>query len=328
MPIVFPFYKIIRSEIIIYELEVYTYNSRSKRYPVEIDTFQIGRYSSLENAEKEIKKLIEPCPENQDEDYEVIHSFAIQELGIDVPLRDAFYDERIYEGHGKFYGVCNNYMEEFSGRSPKDYRFKETGLVEFRTADTLEIGIVLGVPLTSDWVSRKNAAYQKLFNEGNRLKDLEGKLQAHSLACDQSDNTYRILYGKDNSIDIDLPEPYLFPPKFPISARMRRGLGTKYRYETGVHTSYLRIGESNKYGLELNNYMLDSIKEPHAVLFDCYCHLVISLESYKILKGNPEKFDKGEIKKIIKLIKANQEDLRSGFREMVEKWENDKACSV
>lgn len=326
MPIVLTSYKIIRSKIIIYELEVCTYNSRSKRYPVEIDTLQIGRYSSLEKAEKEIKKSIEPCPENQEEDYEIIHSFAIQELGIDVPYRGSSYDRRIYDERGKLYGITKNSREPYFGTDPEDFRFKKGELVEFPKDNKLEIGIVTGLPPTPDRVSKHNAAYQRLYDEGSRLEDLDGN--PILVSCDQSDNTYTIHDGRNTFTFTDHQEPYLFKPKFHISAGIRRKLHSKYRYETGVYASFGTIKSSYKYGLELNNYMLDSFKEPHAVIFDCYCHLVISLESYKILKGNPKKFDKGEIKKIINLIKANQEDLRSGFREMVEKWENDKACSV
>ena len=326
MPIVLPSEKIIRSKIIIYELEVCTYNSRSKRYPVETDTIQIGRYSSLEKAEKEMKKLIEPCPENQDDDYEVIHSFAIQELGIDVPYRGSSYDERIYDDRGKLYGIGKNFREHFSGTAQEDCRFKKGDLVEFPKDNKLEIGIVTRLPLTPDRVSKHNATYQRLYDEGSRLEDLDGN--PIFVSCDQSDSTYIIHDGRNASTFADHQKPYLFRPKFHISAGIKRKLHAKYQYENCVYTSIDTVKSGYKYGLELNSFMLASFKEPHAVIFDCYCHLAISLESYKILKGDSEKFDKAEINKMIKLIKANQEDLRSGFREMLEKWENDKACSI
>jgi len=326
MPTVLPCGKISRSKIIIYELEVYTYNSSSKRYPVEIDTIEIGRYSSLEKAGNEMKEWIEPCPPNQDGDYEVIHSFSIQEHGIDVPIFGSSYDERIYNDRGKLYGIEKHFGEPFFGTAPEDCRFKKGDVVEFRMYNELEIGIVTRLPLTPDRVSKINARYQRLYDEGIRLKDLDGN--SFLLFLDQSDNSYIIHHGRNDMHEAVLSEACLFRPKFPISAETRKRLNAKYKYENGIFASFDTVKSGYKYGLELNNYMLGSFKDPHVIIFDCYFHLVVSLESYKILKGNPGKFDMAEINKIIKLIKVNEEDLRSGFRKMVEKCENEKDRSI
>ena len=323
MPIVLPSEKISRSKIIIYELKVRTYDSSSKRYPVEIDTIPIGRYSSHEKAENEMKNLIKPCPENQDEDYEVIHSFSVEEIGIDVPDRDSYYDELIYNDRGNLYGIVKNPKEHFSGTAPEDCKFKKGDFVEFSRGNKLEIGIVAGLPLSPDRVSNANAKAQKMYDEGTSFKDLGGN--PYLVFCDQSDNWYAIYYGRNNIADIDLPEPRLFRPRFPVKARIRRRLHAKYKFETGIYTSLDTRTKGYAYGLELNRFMLNIFKEPHVVIFDDWSHLVISLVSYKILKGDPEKFDKSEINRMIKLIKANEEDLISGFRRMVEKYKNDKA---
>ena len=326
MTVIFPSDKISRSKTIIYKLEIRTYTSSSRKYPVETDTIQIGRYSSLENAEKEMRECIGSCPENQDEDYDVIHSFFIQEIGIDVPHRDSSYDELIYDDRGKFYGIGKNFREHYSGTAPEDCRFKKGDLVEFLIDNKLQIGIVTRLPLTPDRVSKHNARYQRLYDEGSRFEDLDGN--TYMVSIDQSDNTYGIYYGRDGSTDADLQEPYLFRPKFPVSARIRRRLQSQYSYENGIYASFGTIKDGYKYGLELNNYMLAGFKEPHAVIFDCYCHLIISLDSYKILKGDQKKFDRDEINRMIKLIKANEENLKSGFRNMVEKCKSDKTGSV
>ena len=327
MPIVSLSDKISRSKTIIYELEARTYNTSARKYPVEIDTIKIGMFSSLEKAEKEMREWIRPCPENQDEDYDIIHSFSIQELGIDVPYHGSLndeYDERIYHDRGKLYGIVKNFREHFSGTDPEDCRFKKGDLVEFLMGSKLQIGIVASLPLSPDKVSKHNILSQRLYDEGKGITDLDGN--QIPLFCDQSDNTYGIYYGRGSSMDADLQEAGLFRPKFPISARIRRRLDVKRRYENGIHTRINKINTENKYGIELNGFMLDKFKEPHVVIFDDDYHLVISLDSYKILKGNQEKFDKDEINRMVKLIKANEEILKSKFWEMVEKCKNDKAC--
>ena len=319
MTIVFPPQKIIRSKNIIYRLKIYIYESTASKYPVSIEDIEIGKYSSLKKAEKKMRDSTIKCPGKNERDYGKIHSFSIQEIGVDIPYYTSLYDERIYDDHGKLYGIGKNEREPFLGKPAQDCLFKIGNFVEFLRDNNLHIGIVTGLPLMPEDVERHNSWRMELFDKGKGFRDLDDKM--YVALCDQSDNTYTVHYGRKDCTEVEDQEPHLFTPKFPIRTRTRRRLLVKCQYENGVYASYYSENKGYEYNFELNSFMLSKYNEPHVVIFDFWHHLILSLDSYQVLNGNPDKFDKKELDRLIKLIKTNEEDLKNKFHKMVDEHE-------
>lgn len=92
----------------------------------------------------------------------------------------------------------------------------------------------------------------------------------------------------------------------------------RYRFENGVFRQF-KEGEKliRGGGIELNAFMLETIKKPHIVIHGGKCeYLVLSLLSFEVIKGSPNKFDQDEWDAASDRAREHQESLTAQFQEM------------
>ena len=183
----------------IYELSPFLYNYRASLYPIEITTLNLGRFTILKKAKAAMLAFIIGGPNKR---YELIHSFVVRESGVVLPLPGSHYEIRVYDEQGDLYGMRKCDWQPYTGKELASNRFKLKDLVEFIIGDHLHVGIIAGLPLSIDKVSRIKS----------RIRSV----------CDQSDNTYAVLYGLE--YHDHLSECQLFKPRFNIAEETRQKL--------------------------------------------------------------------------------------------------------
>ena len=206
-----------RPQNIIYELKEITYSAKDTAYPIAALEITLGLYSNIKKAEAKMRSILvtdNTTENNKSCNQEIIHHFIIQELELDVPHWDSFYDRRVYDHDGNLYGICKPYWEAFHGKGPEECKFREKDIVEVVNNGRLRVGIVTRLPSTAEFVIRVK----------NELKDLGGHL-------DQTDNTYNIVFGYDG-LDLDhdhTPECDIFTPGFAIGPEINIRLLRAYK---------------------------------------------------------------------------------------------------
>jgi hypothetical protein len=194
-------------------------------------------------------------------------------------------------------------------------------------AGKLHLGIILEQPLTSSDVEILERSHKEDYENGIGIKGLCGNLIR--FRCDQSDNVYAIGTGLNDFDHHHLPESRLFKPRFPVSRAKEKLLDEHLKYLQGIHLYYddtknmtvVAVGAGIKTArIQMNSYMLGRITEPHVIIYDALHHLVVSLESHKIIRGNPRKFNWSELERALRSIRKHEEMMKRDFHEMVEHY--------
>jgi hypothetical protein len=203
--------KVHKSPLVIYELIVFLYEYPASGYPVEITTTHLGKFSSLEKAQAAMLASLVDAPEVPTDGDQLAHSFIIREVGIDVPAHESHYEMRAYDERGDFYSMQECDWEPFLGRAVESNRFKLRDFIEFISDNRLQIGVIVGLPLSTDEVARINRDFRMHYEINDAGEDLN---TLPIIQCDQSDNTYTVLY--DQKSHSHLVECQLFKPRFTI----------------------------------------------------------------------------------------------------------------
>jgi len=98
------FHKVNESALIIHDLKVRTYDPASRKYPIEISSSRLGRYSTPERVEQVIGESSTSDESGNTYQDKKIHSFSVARLRIDVPDYESFVERRVYDEHGNLYG--------------------------------------------------------------------------------------------------------------------------------------------------------------------------------------------------------------------------------
>lgn len=138
-----------------------------------------------------------------------------------------------------------------------------------------------------------------------KFKSKSGRIKKFIQFADQSDDTYTVLYDMDDFSHAHMPEHRLSRPEGPVDNTVKERLWERYRYSKGVFIVFGKEGTGLEYGIELNDYLVPEIPEPHVIVYGDHAHLVISMESFRILKGDPEEFDENKVAKAIRFIQEN-----------------------
>ena len=215
-----------KKEKSIFELFLIEYRDEKPKYPsFEVDRRRIGIFSSLVKAERGINKYIK-----EQKHYEKLHNdnrlqgifgFLIKEFSFDEPSWFHPKNQRNYLSDGSFWDENpvsemvnkDGDLEEFLGRPADKIRFQIGDLVEVFGYDTVTLDIVGMLPPTPEEVQQ--------LHENNR-KRYEERHENYNFKLDSSDDCYYTLdhYG-------DHGHPYavhLFPPRFPVSDKLRKKL--------------------------------------------------------------------------------------------------------
>ena len=200
----------------IFNLKQICFQKKSKKNYnkfIEVVYYDLGYFSSLAIAEKNVADAV-----NQEQDWNYIYCYQIEEHPIDMNIGDCFLSVRTYLPDGIKMDEClvpedrrandeNPQLPEFLGRLSSQIRFQIGDIVEVLIGDCVSLEIVGNLPLSPEIVEQ---IYKR------QLDKLGQKL------LDSSDDCY-ITIDKDGSHS----HPScvnLFPPRFPISECMKKQL--------------------------------------------------------------------------------------------------------
>lgn len=152
----------------------------------------------------------------------------------EIPLGLLHYDreclsERVYDGEGKlidrsyccsgfsiyYPGVCDSHAydrhpdETFRGRSAEQIRFQKGDIVEVYRGDEVKLAIVVGTPLTTEWIWERNQA----------VKDKRG---LDELTYDETDDSYTVIDGPGYEYHDHVPSLYVFAPHYHVPLYLQK----------------------------------------------------------------------------------------------------------
>jgi hypothetical protein len=112
-------------------------------------------------------------------------------------------------------GVCdlpayNHHPDEtFRGRNAEQIRFKKGDIVEVYRGDEVKLAIVVGTPLTTEWIWERNQA----------AKDKRG---LDELPYDETDDSYTVIDGPSYEYHDHVPSLYVFAPHYHVPLYLQR----------------------------------------------------------------------------------------------------------
>lgn len=152
----------------------------------------------------------------------------------EIPLGLLHYDreclsQRVYDGEGKqidrsyccsrfsiyYPGVCDlpaydrHPDETFRGRNAEQIRFQKGDIVEVYRGDEVKLAIVVGTPLTTEWIWERNQA----------AKDKRG---LDELPYDETDDSYTVIDGPGYEYHDHVSSLYVFAPHYHVPLYLQR----------------------------------------------------------------------------------------------------------
>ena len=112
-------------------------------------------------------------------------------------------------------GVCDSPAydrhsdETFRGRSAEQIRFQKGDIVEIYRGDEVRLAIVVGTPLTTEWIWERNQA----------AKDKQG---LDELPYDETDDSYTVIDGPGYEYHDHVPSLYVFAPHYHVPLYLQR----------------------------------------------------------------------------------------------------------
>lgn len=218
---------------------------KSPRYPSrKTDDWEIGFYTSLQRAEKDMLAVVAEEKKNREEaikdgDYDFSYDdtlgFCIREIRLDK----AYWNQmtiRTYTKDGMLNDEWTDEVEDdsgkdkpFCGRPKEKIRFKVGDIVEVWQWGRAELCIICYLPpSTQEYEEKKQKRMEKLSQE--RMKELlEGRLDADRIIMgwDSSDDCY-LVYSLGIDDTHSHPEPtQVFAPVKKVPASLKRKLRAK-----------------------------------------------------------------------------------------------------
>ena len=188
--------------------------------------------ASLEEAERLMHQDIEYRRKMKREDDYPRDTFCYYIS--EIPMGLLHYDreclsERMYDGEGKlidrsyccsrfsiyYPGVCDlpaydrHPDETFRGRNAEQIRFQKGDIVEVYRGNEVKLAIVVGTPLTTEWIWERNQA----------AKDKRG---LDELPYDETDDSYTVIDGPGYEYHDHVPSLYVFAPHYHVPLYLQR----------------------------------------------------------------------------------------------------------
>lgn len=232
-------------QIKVIEMDEYSNDYASKHYPKyktvsNIAAIALSMKEALELMQKDIV-----CRNEEEEYYHEVFCYTI----VEKPLNAMSYEgeklaEWIYDAKGKlidqtfcasaftYYTSYDYYNpnetlpdEIFRGRSEEQIRFHRGDIVEVFSGDEVSLAIVVGTPLTTEFVWKKN-------------QDETNKRGLDEIPYDETDDSYTVIDGPGYEYHEHIPSTCLFAPHYHVPARLERrfkGYLEKAEYYEKVH---------------------------------------------------------------------------------------------
>lgn len=229
--------------------------NRKNCYPVrKTDTCDLGLYSTLENAEKMMRKDVKKSKSDEQElmkeiaEDEKIHNdeenfghyivlaYKISECELDVADWINTQSVRTYTADGQSNDVClldHKCKRHFKGRTPDQIRFQPGDIVEVITNCRAELCVVWHAqPTVEDYKrfrQRCIESYRKMCNEkGLECKENECPDNKLPFRWDYGDDCYLVYSLGDGDTHFHPESPNVFFPTQPVPKSLHAKLKAKY----------------------------------------------------------------------------------------------------
>lgn len=239
----------------IFELTKITANSKA-RYPVrKTDTDELGLFSSLDKAQKQMFKEVEECQEYEQErlkdiaeneeyrkeekryGHNIVLAYRITELQLDMSRHwESIQSVRTYTADGQPNDEClldAACKRQFKGRTPEQIRFRPGDIVEVIDERTAELCVVGHTqPTVEDYVSYRQRCWDECLKDCSRPscldKDTDYKEKHCIFQWDYSDDSYLMHSLGEGDTHFHPESPKVFRPTKPVPKALREKLKAKY----------------------------------------------------------------------------------------------------
>lgn len=222
----------------IFKLEVLETEELEEKKRSHYPKYKVNTYcpqaftTTLEEAESLMHQDVQYRKKMKEEDDYPLDTFCYYIS--EIPLGLLHYDreclsERVYDGEGKlidrsyccsrfsiyYPGVCdlpayNRHPDEtFRGRNAEQIRFQKGDIVEVYRGDEVKLAIVVGTPLTTEWIWERNQA----------AKDKRG---LDELPYDETDDSYTVIDGPGYEYHDHVPSLHVFAPHYHVPLYLQR----------------------------------------------------------------------------------------------------------
>ena len=246
-------------------IRIYT-NSKA-RYPVrKTKTYDLGLFSTLANAEKQMHKDVKECQEDEqkrlkyldeDEEYrmdekkcghDVVLAYKIGELELDAEIGYETQSVRTYTADGQPNDEClldSGCKRHFKGRTPDQIRFQPGDIVEVIDEWHAELCVVWHAqPTVGDY---ENKRQYWLENHKKRCQEwgIEYK-EEEAFHWDYSDDCYLVYSLGEGNTHSHPESPRVFRPTKPVPKSLRAKLKAKYEEQLREEEEWKRQKELEK----------------------------------------------------------------------------------
>ena len=222
----------------IFKLEVLETEELEEKKRSHYPKYKVNTYcpqaftTTLEEAERLMHQDVLYRKKMKEEDDYPLDTFCYYIS--EIPMGLLHYDreclsERVYDGEGKlidrsyccsrfsiyYPGVCdlpayNRHPDEtFRGRNAEQIRFQKGDIVEVYRGNEVKLAIVVGTPLTTEWIWERNQA----------AKDKRG---LDELPYDETDDSYTVIDGPGYEYHDHVPSLYVFAPHYHVPLYLQR----------------------------------------------------------------------------------------------------------
>ena len=239
----------------VFELTKITANSKA-RYPVrKTDTDELGLFSSLDKAQKQMFKEVEECQEYEQErlkdiaekeefrddekrfGHDIVLAYRITELQLDMSRHwESIQSVRTYTADGQPNDEClldAACKRQFKGRTPEQIRFRPGDIVEVIDERTAELCVVGHTqPTVEDYTSYRQRCWDECLKDCSRPscldKDTDYKEKHCIFQWDYSDDSYLMHSLGEGDTHFHPESPKVFRPTKPVPKALREKLKAKY----------------------------------------------------------------------------------------------------